>query len=61
MFALQRPLEPFLDQATAEAADILLTLVSSASEIALSLQHSPASDASAFNGMRAFVSNCAGK
>src|SRR5271169_215386 len=39
---------------------ILLTLVSSASEIALSLQPSPASDTSAFSRMRAFVSNCAG-
>ena len=35
-------------------------LVSSAAEIALSLQPSPASDTSAFNRMRALVSNCAG-
>src|SRR5271170_3239918 len=39
---------------------ILLTLVSSASEIALSLQPSPASEMSAFSRIRAFVSNCAG-
>src|SRR5271157_3802379 len=35
-------------------------LVSNAAEIALSLQPSPASDTSAFNRMRAFVSDCAG-
>src|SRR5271166_1000715 len=35
-------------------------LVSSAAEIALSLQPSPASDTSAFRRMRALVSNCAG-
>src|SRR5208337_2061395 len=39
---------------------ILLMLVSNAAEIALSLQPSPASDTSAFNRMRAFVSDCAG-
>src|SRR5208282_423059 len=39
---------------------ILLMLVSSASEIALSLQPSPASETSAFSRMRAFVSDCAG-
>src|SRR5271166_1338563 len=39
---------------------ILLMLVSNAAEIALSLQPSPASDRSAFNRMRAFVSDCAG-
>ena len=38
---------------------ILLTLVSSAAEIALSLQPSPASDTSAFNKMRALVRSCA--
>src|SRR5271166_1876399 len=39
---------------------ILLILVSSATEIALSLQPSPASDTSALSRMRAFVSSCAG-
>src|SRR5271166_1226589 len=39
---------------------ILLMLVSSATEIALSLQPSPASDTSALSRMRAFVSSCAG-
>src|SRR5271165_1546451 len=38
----------------------LLTLVSSAAEIALSLHPSPASETSAFRRMRALVSNCAG-
>ena len=35
-------------------------LVSNAAEIALSLHPSPISDVSAFNRMRALVSNCAG-
>src|SRR5271166_2085331 len=39
---------------------ILLMLVSSATEIAPSLQPSPASDTSALSRMRAFVSDCAG-
>src|SRR5208283_3304497 len=39
---------------------ILLMLVSNAAEIALSLHPSPISDVSAFNRMRALVSNCAG-
>jgi hypothetical protein len=34
--------------------------VSSSSEIAVLLQPSPVSDASAFSRMRAFVNNCAG-
>jgi hypothetical protein len=37
----------------------LLTLVSSAAEMALSLHPSPASETSAFSRMRALVSNCA--
>src|SRR5208337_804837 len=39
--------------------ETVLMLVSSAAEIALSLQPSPPSDTSAFSRMRAFVSSCA--
>ena len=59
VFAGQHRLEPFLDQLAPGPSSTVAMLVSSAAAIRLSLQPSPASDMSAFNGMRAFVSSWA--
>jgi len=61
IFADQRRREPFLDELSPKPSDsvraIVSMLVSNAAEIALSLHPSPISEVSAFNRMRALVSN----